>query len=124
MDRQMPRPQDEFTPDLHSEEFAGRNYGDEGPDTTTGTPASEYKDLHGRLSRFTTDELAALPVVEEGTRLEQGKTYIDLNDLERGEFTGMANESAGPKNRYVAKDAVDYDTWNRLRGREELASGD
>ena len=120
-ERELHKPQDEFAEDLNPEYLAGRNYGNEGPDTTTGTPASEFKELHGQLQQFTRDELAALPVVPEGTRLEQGKTYIDLNDLEAAEFTATGQDSAGPRNRYVAKDGVDYDLWNRLRGREELA---
>lgn len=118
----MPKPQDDFSHDLNPEPEAGRNYGAEGPDTTQGIPASDIKDLYKRLPGFADDELASLPVVEEGTRLEQGKTYIDLNNLEAGEYKAMASDAAGHDNRYVAKTAVDYDTWNRLRGREELTS--
>ncbi len=118
----MPKPQDDFTADLNPEPEAGLNYGNLGPDTTDGTPASELKDVYAQLPGFSDAELAAIPVVEYGTRLEQGKTYIDINDLEAGEFTAMASQSAGEHNRYVAKDAVDYDTWNRLRGREDLAN--
>lgn len=33
----------------------------------------------------------------------------------------MSSDLAGRGNRHVAKDAVDYGTWNKLRGREELA---
>ncbi len=95
MDKQMPKPEDEFTPDLDPQPLAGRNYGDQGPDTTTGTPASEFKKLYDELPGFTDDELASLPVVEQGTRLEQGKTYIDLNDLSRGEFTARGRMSRG-----------------------------
>lgn len=120
MDRkQHPKPQDEFAEDLNPEHMAGTNYGEQGPDTTQGVPASDIKRLHEKLQSFTNDELAALPVVEKGTRLEQGKTYIDLNDLDRGEFTALASQSAGPKNLYVAKNAVDYRIWDRLRGHEE-----
>ena len=122
MDKEMPKPQDDFSADLNPDHLAGLNYDNLGPDTTTGTPASEMKEMYGKLPEFTDDELAALPVVQQGTRLEQGKTYIDLNNQQRGEFTGLASDTAGRENRYVAKDAVDYDTWNRLRGRGELAN--
>lgn len=122
MDKQMPKPEDEFSEDLNPQHLAGRNYGEQGPDTTEGVPASEIKDLHGQLHNLSNSELAELPVVEQGTRLEQGKTYLDLNDLERGEFKAMGSQSAEAHNRYVAKDAVGYDLWNKLRGREELTS--
>ncbi len=122
MDRQMPKPEDEFSEDLNPQPLAGRNHGEQGPDTTEGSPASEMKDLHGRLHNLSNSELGELPVVEQGTRLEQGKTYLDLNDLERGEFSAMGSQSAEAQNRYVAKDAVSYDLWNKLRGREELTS--
>lgn len=120
MDKQMPKPQDDFSEDLNPEYLAGRNYGNEGPDTTQGTPASEMKEMHDQLQGLGNDELASLPVVEAGTRLEQGKTYIDLNNLSQGEFKARGDDEAGPDNAYVAKDAVDYDLWNKLRGREEL----
>src|SRR4051812_41283960 len=41
-------------------------------------PAAEDKVLHERLPDLTNDELARLPVVEQGVRLEQGGTYLDL----------------------------------------------
>ncbi len=120
MDKQMPKQEDEFNEDLNPEHLAGRNYGNEGPDTTQGEPAVEMKEMHGRLQALSDADLAALPVVQTGMRLEQGKTYLDLNNLERGEFTAMGSDEASPNSRLVAKDAVDYDLWNRLRGREEL----
>ena len=123
MGKQMPAPQDEFAPDLNPEPQAGMNYGDVGPDTTEGTPASEMKDLTGgNLAGLSDAELKGIPVVPAGTRLEQGKTYINIDKLDEGEFTGMAYHEVGPDDRVVAKDAVDYDTWNKLRGREELTS--
>lgn len=120
MNTHVPRPDDEFSEDLNPEPLAGRNYGNEGPDTTQGESAAEEKELYGQLPNLAHDELARLPIVAEGTRLEQGKTYLDLHDLERGEFTALASQRAEPGNRFVAKDAVDYDLWNKLRGREEL----
>lgn len=120
MDKQMPKQEDEFSEDLNPEHLAGRNYGSEGPDTTQGEPAVGMKEMHGRLQGLSDADLAALPVVQTGTRLEQGKTYLDLNNLDRGEFTGMGSDAASPTSRLVAKDAVDYELWNRLRGREEL----
>jgi len=119
MERQGGKPQDEFSEDLNPQAQAGLNFGDEGPDTTQGTPASDMKDMYTKLPNLSNTELSELPVVAAGTRLEQGKTYIDLNDLERGEFTAMASMKAESDHRLVAKDAVGYDLWNKLRGHEE-----
>jgi len=111
---QNPKPEDSFTHDLNPQPEAGFNYGDLGPDTTQGRPAADYKDLVERLNWLRKDELEQLPIVPEGTRLEQGKTYIDLMDLEKGEFTGMANQIAPHGSKLVAKDAAPYELWNKL----------
>src|SRR5918999_335619 len=47
----------------------------------------EDKALHERLAGLDNAELARLSVLEEGTALEQGGTYVDLNDLGRGPFS-------------------------------------
>ena len=69
-------------------------------------PAVEDKDLYERLPMLERDELARLPVLETGTRLGPG----------RGPFKALGGQEAGPRNRYVAKDDVDYELWNRLVG--------
>ena len=62
-------------------------------------------------------ELASqIPVLPQGSRLEQGATYIDLNNLERGEFTATGDMEAGPDNWYVPKTEVPYEIWNGLVG--------
>ncbi len=79
-------------------------------------PAVADKALHNTLQAFTNDELARLTVLEPGARLEQGGTYVDLNDLARGPFKAMGSQEAGPDNNYVAKRDTDYELWNRLVG--------
>jgi hypothetical protein len=59
-------------------------------------------------------------VLPEGQRLQQGGTYLDLNDLDRGEFTAMGNMEASPGNAFVPKDQVPYQVWNRLRGIDDV----
>ena len=80
-------------------------------------PAAADKDLHERLRELGADELTRLSVLEPGTRLEQGSTYVDLNDADRRPFTAGGGQEAGPGNRYVAKRDTDYELWNRLTGR-------
>src|SRR5688500_5582392 len=66
-------------------------------------PASADKVLHNRLSELTGDELSRLQVLEPGTRLEQGATYVDLNRLSDGPFKAIGGHAATEDNRYVAK---------------------
>lgn len=95
------------------------------PDTSAGEPgghaaesmpAADDKALHGRLSMLDADELARLSVLESGARLDQGGTYFDLNDPERGPFKAIGGQEAGPTERYVAKRDTDHELWNRLVG--------
>src|SRR3712207_3546326 len=43
--------------------------------------AADDKELHRLFPALANDELARLPILEAGTALEQGSTYLDLNDL-------------------------------------------
>ena len=77
-------------------------------------PAASDKALHELLPDLTDAELGRLSVLEAGTALEQGGTYLDLNDLARGPFKAIGGHEAGPGNRYIAKRDTDYELWNRL----------
>jgi hypothetical protein len=79
-------------------------------------PAVADKRLHDRLPELSDDELARLAVLEPGTRLEQGGTYVDLNRLGDGPFKALGGHEATVRNRYVAKRDTDYELWNRLVG--------
>lgn len=57
-----------------------------------------------------------IPILESGTRLRQGATYLDL---ERGEFTATGEMSVSPGQKLVPKDGVHYETWNKLIGEEK-----
>lgn len=72
------------------------------------------KALHRRLPELTSAELSRLQVLEPGTRLEQGGTYIDLNRLSEGPFQALGGDEATEHDRYVAKRDTDYELWNRL----------
>ncbi|MEJ7666359.1 MAG: hypothetical protein WKG07_46030 [Hymenobacter sp.] len=64
--------------------------------------------------RSTATSWPGLSVLTIGTRLEQGGTYVDLNDLAGGPFKAIGSQEAGPDNSYVAKRDTDYELWNRL----------
>jgi hypothetical protein len=72
--------------------------------------------LHSRLPELSSDELSRLQVLEPGTRLEQGGTYVDLNRLGEGPFKALGGHEASEENRYIAKRDTDYELWNRVVG--------
>src|SRR5262245_12582287 len=76
--------------------------------------AYEINDLHELLHDWHDDDLKRVPVLPEGTRLEQGATYFDVRRPEQGELTVMGGMEAGPENWYIAKSEVDYPLWHRL----------
>lgn len=85
------------------------------PEKGNVATAHDLKDLNRQLGDLDDSDLKSIPVMPEGSRLEQGATYIDLRG-DCTEFTAMGNESAGPGNAYVAKTEVEYPLWNRLIG--------
>jgi hypothetical protein len=104
--------------DLNPDFMAGQNFtvrnADAGKDWPT---AFDIKDLHRALSEFLhDDDLKQIPVVPTGSRLVQGKTYVDLAAWPGTEFKAMANMGAESGHWYVPKDEVDYRIWNRLIG--------
>ena len=103
------------TPDEFADDLAPVDRPDElGGHVDESAPAGDDKQLAARLGALTPDELARLSVLETGTRLEQGATYLDLNDIRRGPFKALGGREAGEQNRYVAKRDTDYELWNRL----------
>ena len=87
-----------------------------GGHATESAPAADDKALHNRLPDLTGDVLARLQVLEPGTRLEQGGTYVDLNRLGDGPFKALGGHEATAGDRFVAKRDTDYELWNRLVG--------
>jgi hypothetical protein len=116
--QKQPEPHPEgvdFDRELRPDNLAGANYGLRGQtEAVQGRPASDIKELHTRLADLTDDELRRILILPEGSRLEQGAKYIDLQHLEQGEFVATAEMVAGPDNYYVPKAETDYVLWNRL----------
>jgi hypothetical protein len=107
---------DEFRADLNPDYRAGQNDGSQNEQLRT---AYDIKELHQQNSDLRDDELKQIPVLEEGTRLEQGATYYDLRHPERGIFTAMAGMAAAPDNWYVPKTRIGYDLWNLITGESQ-----
>jgi len=105
----------DFSKDLEPHNLAGEDHGLRDPSIVDYTRnADAIKSLHTTLADLSDDELSNLNPVTEGSRLEQGATYIDLKHLEQGEFTAVASMTATPDHLYVAKKNTDYILWNRL----------
>src|SRR5437868_4189205 len=103
--------------DLNPNALAGQNIGiGESEAAKNVRTAYDLKPVHQRLSNLTDDNLRLIRVLPEGTRLEQGATYIDLNDLNQGEFTAMGMMQADAAHCFVAKKDVPYHLWNVLIG--------
>lgn len=108
---------DQYQQDLNPAPKAGFNIGAEGekPGRFERT-AADIPELRDQMTDYSDADLRRLPVLQPGTRLEQGATYLSLADPARQEFTGMANQSADETDYLVPKSQVGYGLWNRLIG--------
>ena len=110
-------PRDDFDRDLSPNHLAGQNLGPRTDDAGRATrTAFDLKPVHRALRDWPDEELKAIPVLEEGTALRQGATYLNLADAGRNEITGRGGMHVGPGEAFIPKDDVPYSTWNRLRG--------
>jgi hypothetical protein len=108
---------DPYQSDLNPHAMAGQNIGAAGahPEKETRT-VHDVKELHVQFSEWSDGDLKQIPVVPEGSRLEQNATYIDLMAVTPHEFTATGSMEAGAGHRYVPKSEVPYELWNRLLG--------
>jgi hypothetical protein len=105
---------DEYRADLNPDYGAGQN---EGPLIVPTRTAHDVKEAHQSLLReLRDDELKQIPILDEGTRLEQGAVYFDLRHPEWGEVHARGDMEAGPNNLYVPKSMIDYQLWNLITG--------
>ena len=108
---------EEWRQDLNPDVMAGQNIGLAGPHPEKdAATAYDIKAIHRQFHGFTDDELKRIPILPQGARLEQGATYVDLQDEGLEEFSATGDMEAGPGNWYVPKSEVDYQLWNRLIG--------
>ena len=110
---------DDFDKDLRPDEFAGENDGANDAQNEKEAPSAyEFKELHGKFPQLDNADLKDIPILPAGTRLDQGATYLDLNNPEKGEYSAVSNETVGEKDYIVPKKEVDYLLWNRLTGKD------
>jgi hypothetical protein len=102
---------EEYRQGLNPDYRAGENPGPVDHEMRHG---DEIKDLYDLQPELSDDELKQIPILVEGTRLEQGAVYFDLRNPERGEIRAFGAMEAGRDNWYVPKSDCDYTLWNRL----------
>jgi hypothetical protein len=108
---------DEWQRDLNPEHLAGQNIGLESEHATEPEITAFHLRKRGHDLRGLDDnDLKQVPVLPEGTRLQQGATYVDLTRAEPKEFTATADMKAERGHAYSPKDQVPYEVWNRLIG--------
>ena len=83
--------------------------------------ASHHEPVAGAEGELTKEERARLTILSDGTPLDGGSTYFDLDDPGSGAFTATDGQVAEPGRRLVSKRDTDYELWNRLVGRERGA---
>ena len=112
---------DEWQRDLNPAHMAGQNIGGDEVGDDGGTTAFHLR-RRGTLpadlgrGRVSDSDLKRVPVLTEGTRLQQGATYVNLAETAPREFTATAEMSANPGDAIAPKDRVPYEVWNRLIG--------
>ncbi len=110
---------DDFDKDLRPNEFAGNNDGADSAQNEKNAPSAyEHKELHSKFPQFDNAELKNIPILPAGTRLDQGATYLDMNNPDKGEYSAVGNETVGEKDYIVPKTEVGYPLWNKLTGKE------
>ena len=110
---------DAWQHDLNPDHLAGQNIGPESDERTEPEQTAFHLRKSGLPLEGDDEELKQVPVLSEGTRLQQGATYVDLREQRPHEFTARGDMSAGRDNAYVPKDRVSYEVWNRLIGEEK-----
>ncbi|MEJ7838977.1 MAG: hypothetical protein WKF81_09185 [Thermomicrobiales bacterium] len=78
------------------------------------TTAADNHDLVGQIHELSKEELATLSILDPETQLEQGSTYLNLEDQSRTPFTAVGGKIAGNMGQVVAKKATDHEVWNKL----------
>jgi hypothetical protein len=108
---------DEWQQDLNPNHLAGQNIGQESEQRErTDMTAFHLRKRGYELRGLDDNDLKQVPVLAEGTRLQQGATYVNLADDEPREFRATGNVTAQSGDAYAPKDKVPYEVWNRLIG--------
>jgi hypothetical protein len=111
--------------DLDPDRLAGQKIGPaDGEREVPLRTAYDVRLAHHALDDFANDELRQVPILEAGSRLQQGATYVDLVDASREPFRATGDMVARDSNLYVPKDRVPYALWKRIIGEHHAERAD
>jgi hypothetical protein len=112
--QEQPKHPREWERDLNPERMEGQNLRSPHAAVSRARTAAEIEALSEKLTAFTNDQLAQIPIVPVGTRLKQGAVYLDLRHPAPAPFTATAEMVVQEANYYTPKAEVPYEIWNRL----------
>jgi hypothetical protein len=77
--------------------------------------ARDVRAEHRVLLSFSDADLAAMPLVTEGTRLARGDWYMDLHNPAKADFPATGDETVEPGQHMLARKEVPAELWDELR---------
>ena len=77
--------------------------------------AKDVRAEHRVLLSFSNADLAAMPLVPEGTRLARGGWYLDLHNPAKADFLASGDEAVEPGQHVLARKEVPGALWEELR---------
>ena len=66
------------------------------------------------LNKFSDEELELISFCEPGSEMENGDSYFDISNPERGTFTGRQGERIPEGGCLVSKTTIPNHLWNKL----------
>ena len=70
---------------------------------------------HRVLLSFSEADLAAMPLVPEGTRLTRGAWYMDLHNPAKADFPATGDETVEPGQHVLGRREISPELWDELR---------
>ena len=77
--------------------------------------ARDVRAEHRVLLAFSEKDLAAMPLLPEGTRLARGGWYMDLHNPAKADFPATGDETVEPGQHVLARKEVPAVLWEELR---------
>ena len=112
----------DFDNDLHPHNRAGQNNSTDRNEGRTAFILKENEStLHARLQKLPDQELKQIPLLDTGTRLQEGAAYLDLRNLDGGAFQGMNNREVGAGDAFTSKSHLDHEQFAYLTGATTVA---
>lgn len=76
--------------------------------------AKDVRAEHRVLLSFSVTDLAAMPLVPEGTRLVRSGWYMDLHNPAKADFPATGDETVEPGQHMLSRNEVSRELWDEL----------